>query len=548
MAEQMEHLNHRRTAPAPVSRHEVGPSGDGVSARRVPSPISDGRSRITWLSRAKQGVLQGCVIATLLALAYLGHRSGWRFGLEPPESHTLPPALSQSGFRVVLAPVELSTSAFCEVHQIYMCPADHQGDTQSPNQTPEKPVASTGGNAIPGKSARLPPPRWLGARVEFASAAAFERQTVSVEEVVQGPFRETAKGYGKLTFFPADQVDLKALLPGIIRKLTKRPYEKVVRGEVVAILDSPNVIDLKSDYVKAWTELKAAQQKLTNLSRAPVPEQDKQLARAAVDAATIALGRSEKALLAHGFPAFELPREISRWEDVVEFLRPLGWTPATGENRESWLASFLPITAPFDGVVTDLPVVEGQIVEQNQLICRIVNPARLLLVIFLPGEAASRTKAGLAAEVKVEGTQKAFSARVTWVGPVSDPTTVQVPVHIEIDNASGHLRAGALAEAEIILRDTQEAVLVSEKAVHGKRDARCVFVWEKAAPDAPGGARFSPRMVRVAGPKDGKFEVLAGLLPGERIAVEGSELMWEELEKAVQTGLTLTERLSNRHP
>lgn len=531
---------------AVVPAEKTAASDRAASRELMASPTWDGHPRKSWLERARRGILQGAVIAVLLALAYVGHRSGWRFGLVVPESHSLPAPSSRSEFQVVIEPSESSAKAFCEVHQIYGCPVDHRGEKQSLISSSDQTHGLTSENHVAAESATVPPPIWLGAQVRITSPTAFATQAFSVGEVVRGPFRETARGYGKLTFFPADQAELKALLPGIVRKLTKRLYERVEGSEVIAVLDSPGVIDLKTEYVRAWVELAAAQRKLSNLLQAPVPDQDKQLARAAVEAATIAVQRSAKALLAYGFPPFEVPQELNHWEDVMEFLRPLGWTSTTGENRESWLYSFLPIRAPFDGVITELPVSEGQIVEQNQVICRIVNPSRLLLVVFLPGEVATKVKPGLAADVKVEGSHESVSGRVIWIGPTSDSATVQVPVHIEIDNASEHLRAGALAEAEIILRETQQAVLVPEKAVHGRNDQWCVFVLEKGDPADPGGAQFSARMVRVAGPKDGKFEVLAGLLPGERVAVDGSELMWDAVQKATRMSATAVERISTR--
>jgi len=106
-------------------------------------------------------------------------------------------------------------------------------------------------------------------------------------------------------------------------------------------------------------------------------------------------------------------------------------------------------------------------------------------------------------------------------------------VRAVLDNRDGKLRDRTFGTGEVILRDAGDAIVVPKAATHWEGCCNVVFVRGKdyfASPESP--KVFHVRSVRLGATDLDKTEVIAGLLPGEVVAVEGSDVLRAQLLKA----------------
>lgn len=480
-----------------------------------------------WVSRAMQGVLQVLVLGGLVVLGIWGHETGWQFQSARRHQPNVREDSETPRIQVDWMPREVLLGKYCATHAIYLCPcADQQGNPHG--------LDTLQGNTHANDAA---PPAWVGAVLKLDSQDQLGGQTITTEPISPQPFRDVVHGYGRLSFFPADEVELRTPLFGTVWRRRKNPYDWVAAGEVIALIDSPELVRLKGEYLQAWIEHKAAKQKAESLVQAPVSQQEKQLAAAELTEATLHLKAAAETLIGYGLPLPDPSPDARDWIQVREELCSLGLEDYWKELGDSPPASLLPLRAPFSGVLIECPVTEGQVIEQNALVCRLVNPVRLLLVLSLKGEDAARVHPGQRAVVRAEGSQEAQEATVVWVEPVDDPDKAQVRVHLEVKNRQKVLKAGAWGEAEIVVGEASRVLFVPKEALHRDGTTWGVFVVDNSSRETPEGTRFQARMVRVGKSRGDRCEIVAGLLPGERVVVQGSDMLWNKMRRALSSRL-----------
>jgi multidrug efflux pump subunit AcrA (membrane-fusion protein) len=119
-----------------------------------------------------------------------------------------------------------------------------------------------------------------------------------------------------------------------------------------------------------------------------------------------------------------------------------------------------------------------------------------------------------------------------WISTGADQHTRMIDVRAILDNQDGRLRDRTFGTGKVILRDANDAIVVPSEATHWEGCCNVVFVRDKdyfANPDSP--KVFHVRSVRLGATYQGKTEVIAGVLPGEVIAVEGSDVLRAQLLK-----------------
>jgi membrane fusion protein, multidrug efflux system len=170
----------------------------------------------------------------------------------------------------------------------------------------------------------------------------------------------------------------------------------------------------------------------------------------------------------------------------------------------------LALTSPLSGTVTDVPARPGMIPAPGDVLVRIADLSRI--AVFL------RVTAGEAAELRVgQLARTGFGAegRIERVALQADPATRLVEVEIRFPPATG-LIPGTLASVQIRVAERDQAVQVPRAAV---RDGQ---VWV-----VDGDERAVRRAVQAGIESRDMIEVTSGILPGDRVVVEGGALLSE---------------------
>jgi cobalt-zinc-cadmium efflux system membrane fusion protein len=192
-------------------------------------------------------------------------------------------------------------------------------------------------------------------------------------------------------------------------------------------------------------------------------------------------------------------------------------------------ANLIPLRAPYGGVIVESDVVAGEVVGNSDVLFTVADPRRLWLILSVRQEDVKYVKRGLPVRFRADDASAEVLGEVAWISPAVNEQTRTLEVRVVVDNADGSLRDKTFGAGRIVLREESAAIVVPLAAVQATTDAQFVFVRDKSylKPDAP--KVFHVRQVRVGARDDQYVEILAGVLPGEVVAVKGSAVILAQL-------------------
>ncbi len=210
-------------------------------------------------------------------------------------------------------------------------------------------------------------------------------------------------------------------------------------------------------------------------------------------------------------------------EHLSELLQvsPQTLTPNNLYDRE-----LVPIRSPIDGIVTSRSLTVGQVVDTGTEAFVVSD----LSTVWVMAAANERDISSVRKGANVDVTTQAFPdtpfrGTVEQVGNMLDPQTRTLPVRLVLPNPHYHLRPGMFAAAHIAGSATRQAVFIPEKALQNINGNEIVFLTKD-------GTTFRPQVVKSGTRSQGRTEIVQGLKPGDRIAVNGAFMVKGELLKS----------------
>jgi len=173
---------------------------------------------------------------------------------------------------------------------------------------------------------------------------------------------------------------------------------------------------------------------------------------------------------------------------------------------------YLEVRAPFAGEIVERTAVRGALVEAGKPLFALADRSVMWAMLNIPESALARVKVGQTVELRVESLPgRTFEARLTWIGAEVDERSRMAHARAEVANPDGILRANMFAQARILTRSEDGAILLPSSSIQRIEGNNFVFV--KLAEDL-----FDARAVRTGTKFDGKVEILEGLNPQEVVA------------------------------
>lgn len=177
---------------------------------------------------------------------------------------------------------------------------------------------------------------------------------------------------------------------------------------------------------------------------------------------------------------------------------------------------FLSLTSPIKGLIEEIKVTNGQIVEAGKEILSIIDLSEVLLEaqIFENYLPILRKNGNLNFTDSEGNVYEISGEELVSIGQVVDPQTRTVSVIYRVKNPLLLLKDGMFVEVNIQTEESRLSLAIPKKAVLREQGQTFVFVFK-------GGEVFEKRMI-LLGAEDLEFaEVKSGLKEGERIVVEG---------------------------
>ncbi|MDJ0676498.1 MAG: efflux RND transporter periplasmic adaptor subunit [Calothrix sp. MO_167.B42] len=179
------------------------------------------------------------------------------------------------------------------------------------------------------------------------------------------------------------------------------------------------------------------------------------------------------------------------------------------------------ITAPFTGIVGDIPVKEGDFVNTSSPLASITQNRPLEVEISVPIEKQRELRKGIPVEILDTGGQVLASSRVSFIAPSASNNTQTILVKALLNNSQGRLRADQLVRARVIWNQ-RPGVLVPTFAVSRIAGENFVYVAQtKESPQGNTETIATQKQVKLGSITGNNYQVLSGLEPGDKIVVSG---------------------------
>ncbi|AWL07550.1 efflux RND transporter periplasmic adaptor subunit [Massilia oculi] len=286
-------------------------------------------------------------------------------------------------------------------------------------------------------------------------------------------------------------------LSGVAESVPAQLGQTVKKGQVLAVISSPDLADLRSAANAAQVRLGMAK---TVYEREKKLWQDRISAQQDYQQAEQALREAELAL-----------------QTARSKLAALEVSVAGGAlNRYE-------LRAPFDAVVVEKHITLGEAVQENTNVFVLTDLSRVWVDIAVTPKDLGSVRSGASATVTATGSDLTAVGKVSYVGSLVGAQTRTATARVVIANPGGAWRPGLFVDVMLVQGTKQAAVAVPVNAIQTVEDKPVVFV------AVEGGFRAQPV---VTGTIDGKgVEILEGLRPGTRYVNGGSFVLKAELGK-----------------
>ena len=178
------------------------------------------------------------------------------------------------------------------------------------------------------------------------------------------------------------------------------------------------------------------------------------------------------------------------------------------------------ITAPIDGVVSNIQPKVGDYLEAGEQITSITQDNALELNIGVPLEQASKLEIGLPVEIIDRRGEAIAEGDVSFISPRADRSSQAVLVKAAINN-NGRLKDDSFARARIIWSE-DTGLLIPTEAVSRIAGKTFVFVaQEKEQENGEKALVAQQRPVELGAIQGQSYQVISGLKPGEKLITSG---------------------------
>ena len=371
---------------------------------------------------------------------------------------------------------------------------------------------------------RLLSPGEVAAPVPAAAALDRAAGTIRVTEkqaselglapVVGYDFRIRRDAIGQIAFDEDATTPVVAPFSGRVIRLIAKLGDDVKRGMPLIEIESPEVVQAQNDLVAAVQAAKKGEAQLL------LAKQALSRARELFAASAGSKRDLEQSETGYASADFDSRAAAAALAATRNRLRMLGRSDAeiATLERDQAVNATITIVAPIDGTVVSRKVGPGQYVRSDN-----TDPLYLiadLSTMWLEANVAERdiglVHVGQDVAVTVNAfPDRAFKARITYIGASSDPVTHRIVVRSEVANPDRLLKPQMFARFRIDTGQDVETTAIPLDAVVQKGDE--TTCWVEIEPRV-----FQQRKIQVGLQQDGMAQVLDGLRPGEQVAAQGA--------------------------
>jgi HlyD family secretion protein len=376
---------------------------------------------------------------------------------------------------------------------------------------------------------------------DVASAqAALDSAVANLEKVKQGATAEDLasaqaaldsanSNYAKVKAGPTD-ADLAAAQAAVesaraALQQAQSSYDRVKdRPNVEMLPESLNLQNATIEYNRAQANYEAAKNHPTASelasARAQVVQAEAQLAQVK-DRPTAAELKSAEAQVAQAQAQLDQLKARPNTEDVAVFQAQVEEAKIALSQAESQLDDAV-ITAPFDGTILSVRISDGEWASPGSPAITIASTSSLILDVNVDEVDIAQLAEGQTAYVTFDALKGELArGTVVRISPVSTNVSgaVAYPIQIGIDPGQLPVRLGMTANVDVVVAQSEDALLVPNRAIEADREAGRYYVTRQLSDgtiqrlEVRIGLRDSTHTQILEGLKEGDLVVLPELPP-----------------------------------
>ena len=334
-----------------------------------------------------------------------------------------------------------------------------------------------------------------------------EKFGIEVREAGPGELSLHIELPGEITADPDRLVHIVPRISGVAREVKVSLGDFVRRDQLLAVLESRDLSDLKSTFLVAREQV--------SLTEATFKREERLYSEHI---------SSEREYL-------EAKNEVSKarieFEAAGQRLHALGFSEDYLNNLQFHQDSpfgLYQISSPISGTVVEKHISLGEALEPDAEIFTVVDLCTVWINLTVYQKDLPYVRVGQAVDISIKQSGISRLGTIAYISPVVSEKTRAATARVILPNLDGLWRPGLFVYARVTALQLQVPVLIEKEAIATVDDKTVVFVKINES--------FRLRQVVVSRENDTSAEITSGLEPGEQYVSKGAFTLKSQLEKA----------------
>ena len=324
-----------------------------------------------------------------------------------------------------------------------------------------------------------------------------KRFGIVVQSAGSGSLQNNVTLPGEIVFNEDRVVHLVPRVSGIAREVYRSVGDHVKTNEILAVIDSRELADAKSEYMAAKARSMLAEKTFTRekaLRKEQVSaEQDFLSAEQTLAEARIELRSAEQKLHALGFS-----------EDAVDKL---------GSEQNEAITRY-EIRSPIDGAITMKHISQGESLEADSEIFTVVDTTSVWVNLAVYTKNLNIIRKGQEVTLRVDHSGAQARGKIAMLTPFVEEATRSATARVVLDNRDGRWIPGTFVTGFIKASEENVPIVVPRDAVQNIEGRNVIFVENEGV--------FEMNSVTLGKADRANIEVTGGLEPGTRYVAQGA--------------------------
>lgn len=321
-----------------------------------------------------------------------------------------------------------------------------------------------------------------------------------------GELAVTIATRGKLILHPDKLAHVLPKISGVAKEVKKNIGDHVKEGELLAVLESREMADIKANYLaakeKAGLVLSLYEREKRLFEKKVSPEQDFLHAKSAYEEAKITIQLAKQKLHALGISDEEITGLFNEHDPNLRYYD---------------------IRSPIEGIVIARHITRGEFVENTTTIYEIADLSTIWIEIGIYPKDLVRVKEGQMVDISMPVDKAHLQAKIIYLSPIIQDETITAKAVAELQNPGKNWRPGSFVKVNIATENVAAPIAISKEAIQELDGKEFIFV------RIPEG--FEKRQVQLGISDTNNVEVIAGLQAGEEYASSKTFLLKADFSK-----------------